>query len=223
MLYLVAALVILISYLLGSISSSVLISKKISGEDIRNSGSGNAGATNMLRTHGKGAGAATLLLDAAKGIAAVLIGFAADSIAKTQIGADPSFFENMLLGNLCYFAGLFAVIGHMYPIFFGFRGGKGVATSLGVMLILDWQVGLIIAAAAVIIMALTRYVSLGSVIGAFLYPVAVLAFTIGKGEFNLIYFIFSVALAAIVIFKHKPNIKRLLEGNENKLFSKKKN
>lgn len=224
MLYLVALLVIIIAYLLGSVSSSIIISKKISGEDIRNSGSGNAGATNMLRTHGKGAGAVTLLLDALKGAAAILIGLAADKIILMQTGIDFSLFErSVLLGNLCYIAGIFAVLGHMYPIYFAFKGGKGVATSLGVMLMLDWQVGLIVAAAAVIIMAVTRYVSLGSVIGAFLYPVAVLAFTIGKGQFNLVYFICSLILGALVIFKHHENISRLLAGNENRLFSKKKN
>ena len=222
MLYLVAALVIIIAYLIGSVSSSVIISKKISGSDIREEGSGNAGATNMLRVHGKAAGAATLLCDAAKGVFAVLIGLVADKILLSQSGAALDWFEsNILLGNLRYIAGVFAVLGHDFPIFFGFRGGKGVATTLGVMRILNWQIGLIVAVMALLILIISRYVSLGSIIGGVLYPAAVLAFMLGKNEVNWVYFACAAMLGVIAILKHHANIKRLIDGTENRLFAKK--
>ncbi len=223
MLYFIVIIAALVSYLIGSISSSVIISKRISGSDIRSEGSGNAGATNMLRVHGKAAGAATLLCDVAKGILAVLIGCAADRVIAAQSGLSLDWFEaNILMDNLKYIAGVFVVLGHDFPVFFGFRGGKGIATSLGVMLILDWRVGLIVAVAAVLIMAISRYVSLGSVIGGILYPVAVIAFMAGKGDINPVYFACAVVLGLLAVAKHHANIKRLLNGTESKLFSKKK-
>ncbi len=219
MLYLVAVLVCIIAYILGSLSSSIIISKKISGEDIRNEGSGNAGATNMLRVHGKKAGALTLLCDALKGVVAVLIGALADTIVLSELGEVTGF----LAGNLKYIAGVIVVLGHGFPIFFGFKGGKGVATSLGVMLILDWKIGLMVAVIALLVMIFSRYVSLGSIIGGVIYPVSVLSFMIGKNNINWVYFICALILGIIVIIKHHANIKRLIAGNENKLFSKKKN
>ena len=222
MLYLTSILILAAAYLLGSISFAVILSKKISGEDIRNSGSGNAGATNMLRVHGKAAGAATLLCDALKGVVAVLIGLIADKIITAQTGMQLDWFEqNILFGNLKYLAGIFVVLGHDFPVFFGFKGGKGVATSLGVMLMTDWRIGLIIAVSAILIMLISRYVSLGSIIGGILYPIAVIALMGGKGDINWIYFLSAVVLGAIDISKHHANIKRLISGNENKLFSKK--
>ena len=222
MLYTIAVLAILLSYLLGSISSSILISKRLSGKDIRESGSGNAGATNMLRVHGKKAGIATLVCDAMKGVIAVMIGLAADRVILAQ---NPEIFDwiekNILFGNLRYITGVFAVIGHDFPIFFGFKGGKGVATSLGVMLALNWKIGLIVAITSVVIMACSRYVSLGSIIGGILYPVSVLTFMVAEGDFNIVYFVCAVILGVIDISKHHANIKRLIKGTENKLFSKK--
>ena len=131
-----------ISYLIGSVNFSILLSRIISGKDIRESGSGNAGATNMLRTYGKKMGVITLLLDILKGVIAilgcrVLFGEAADTLA--------------------YIAGVFVALGHNFPLYFGFKGGKGVATSLGVILMLDWKVGLIVAVCAIAVMAITRY------------------------------------------------------------------
>lgn len=223
MLYLVSCFVLVIAYLIGSISSSVLISKRISGADIRESGSGNAGATNMLRVHGKGAGAVTLLCDLVKGMIAVLIALVVDKVVLSQLDASSLswFEENILLGELHYLAGVFAVLGHDFPVFFGFRGGKGVATSLGVMLILDWKVGAVVAVMAILIMLLSRYVSLGSVIGGILYPVAVLAYMLGKNQVNWVYFGCALILGLVIIAKHHTNIRRLMNGTENKLFSKK--
>ena len=225
MIYSISLITIIIAYLLGSISSSVIISKKISGTDIRSAGSGNAGATNMLRVHGKKAGLLTLVCDVLKGVIAVLIGMLADYIIQTFAagnGISTDWVEaNILIGNLRYIAGVFAVVGHDFPVFFGFKGGKGVATSLGVMLLLNWQIGLLVAAAALIIMVITRYVSLGSVSGGVLYPVSVLGYMLGTGKVNYVNFVCSIILGLLIIVKHHANIKRLLNGRENKLFAKK--
>ena len=204
-------IVTLVAYLLGSISFSVIISKKMAGFDVREKGSGNAGATNMLRSVGKKAAILTLLGDALKGVVAVLFAILVGAIAKNS--------DKSLLVQI---AGILVVVGHTFPIFFGFKGGKGVATSLGVVLTTNWKIGLICLVFALILMALTRIVSMGSVGAAILFPVLVLFmptnFTISDGSSYLIY---SIILAVIVVFNHRSNIKRILSGTENKLSFKK--
>lgn len=202
-------IVTIIAYLLGSISFSVIISKKMAGFDVREKGSGNAGSTNVLRTVGKKAAILTLICDCLKGIVAILIAVLASKIVK---GTDA--------GLLVQLAGVAVVIGHTFPIFFKFKGGKGVATSLGVLLIINWQIGLICLVFALTLMALTRFVSLGSVSTAILFPIL----TIFIQENYIVpgnYIIFGVVLAAIVVFNHRANVKRLLTGTENKLSFKK--
>ncbi len=205
-------IVAIIAYLLGSISFSVIISKKVAGFDVREKGSGNAGTTNVLRSVGKGAAAITLICDVLKGVVAVLIAFLAGKIVR---GLD-----NSLLIQL---AGIFVILGHTFPIFFKFKGGKGIATSLGVLLITNWQIGLICLVFALVLMALTRMVSVGSIAAAVLFPVLVLF--INQNYLvpanNWSYLIYSIILAVIVIFNHRTNIKRLLAGEENKLSFKK--
>lgn len=196
----------IIAYLIGSINFSVIFSKKIAGFDLREKGSKNAGATNMLRTVGKKAAAITLICDILKGIVAILISILIGNIIKD---VDVS---------LCVqIAALCVVIGHTFPIFFGFKGGKGIATSLGVILLVNWQIGLICLVFALAIMAFTRTVSIGSVAAAILFPILVLF--IGKDFFVVQgnYFAFSLLLAALVIFNHRENVKRIISGNENKL------
>lgn len=201
----------IVAYLIGSISFSVIISKKMAGFDVREKGSGNAGATNMLRSVGKKAAILTLLGDALKGVVAILFAIIVGAIAKS---ADKSL--------LVQIAGILVVVGHTFPIFFGFKGGKGVATSLGVLLMTNWKIGLICLVFALVLMAVTRMVSLGSIGAAVLFPVLVLFihtnFTISEGSS---YFVYSVILAAIVIFNHRANIQRILNGTENKLSFKK--
>lgn len=208
--YLIIIVVAVISYLIGSVNFSILISKAISGKDIRESGSGNAGATNMLRTHGKKMGVLTLLLDVLKGIIAIIIAIIVDE----NFGANT--------GDLAYIAGVCVILGHNFPIYFGFKGGKGVATSLGVVLMLDWKVGLIVAAIAIAIMALTKYVSLGSIIGGGAYIVIEVVKAVIMNNYNVIQLVCAVIIGGLLIARHHANIKRLLNGTENKLsFGKK--
>ena len=202
----------LVAYLLGSISFSIIISKKMAGFDVRERGSGNAGATNMLRSVGKKAAALTLLGDALKGVAAILVAVIVGAIAKNS--------DKALLVQI---AGILVVIGHTFPIFFGFKGGKGVATSSGVLLMTNWKIGLICLVFALVLMALTRMVSMGSVGAAILFPVLVIFidtnFIVTEGSG---YFLYSILLAALVAFNHRSNIQRILNGTENKLSFKKK-
>ena len=152
-------IVAIVAYLLGSISFSVIISKKMAGFDVREKGSGNAGSTNVLRTVGKKAAIITLICDVLKGVIAILIAF--------LVGKMVSGLDNALLIQL---AGVFVILGHTFPVFFRFRGGKGVATALGVLLMTNWQVGLICLVFALILIALTRMVSVGSIASSYLIP-----------------------------------------------------
>ncbi len=201
----------IIAYLIGSINFSVLISKKMAGFDVREKGSGNAGTTNMLRSVGKKAAAITLICDILKGVISIVIAIIVGNIAK-----------NLDRELLLQIAGIAVVLGHTFPIFFGFKGGKGVATSLGVLLMSNWQIGLICLVFAVVLMALTRMVSLGSCAAAVLFPVLTLFINqhytvLTDGKSGRVYFVYSVILAIIVLYNHRSNIKRILSGTENKL------
>ncbi|MBP3255685.1 MAG: glycerol-3-phosphate 1-O-acyltransferase PlsY [Clostridia bacterium] len=202
----------LIAYLLGSISFSVIISKKMAGFDVREKGSGNAGSTNVLRSVGKKAAALTLLGDVLKGVVAILIAF----ILGLIIGE-----ENISRALLVQIAGFFVILGHTFPVFFKFKGGKGIATALGILIITNWQIGLICLVFALIIMAATKMVSLGSIMAAVLFPILVIFVPHNAYIADGNYIIYSLILAALVIFNHRENVKRLLEGKENKLSFKK--
>ncbi len=205
-------IVAIIAYLLGSISFSVIISKKMAGFDVREKGSGNAGTTNVLRTVGKKAAIITLICDILKGVIAILVAFL---VGKWFSGLD-----NALLIQL---AGIFVILGHTFPVFFKFKGGKGIATALGVLLMTNWQIGLICLVFALILMALTRMVSVGSIAAAILFPVLVMF--IGENYIvpanNWSYLVYSIIIALLVIFNHRTNIKRIFSGTENKLSFKK--
>lgn len=201
----------IIAYLIGSISFSVIISKKMAGFDVREKGSKNAGSTNVLRTVGKKAAVITLLCDVLKGVVAVLIAYI---VGK--------YVDNVDRAILVQVAALCVVIGHTFPIFFKFKGGKGVATSLGIVLLLNWQIGLICLVFALVLMILTRMVSLGSISATILFPVLTIFITenyLVEGN----YIIFGILLAAFVVYNHRANVKRILTGTENKLnFNKEK-
>ena len=192
------------AYLLGSISTGVLLSHRLFHDDVRKHGSGGTGATNMLRTYGKGAAAATLLCDMLKSVVSVLFG---------------SFLLGTAFGG--YLAGMFCVIGHIFPIFFKFKGGKGVATVAAMILTLDPLCFLILAVIFLLLVAATRYVSLGSVICMMLYPIVTYKLaTHGSIGFPVL---FSFIVAALIIFMHRGNIERLRNHTENKIsFSKKR-
>lgn len=222
----ITALLAFLAYLAGSINTSVILSKSMYGEDVRDSGSGNAGATNMLRTYGAGIAVLTLICDILKGALLVLLATWLDVIFSSYFKSSPmTDFERIyLLDNLKYIVGIFVVLGHDFPIWFGFRGGKGVATSLGVILALNPIIGLIVLIIALLIMIFSRYVSLGSVIGAVVYPFIVLTYILAGGESfteNIVYIIMAFSLAFLLIIKHHSNIKRLKNGTENMLFAKK--
>ena len=211
-LYIIMAIV---AYLIGSISFSVIISKKMAGFDVREKGSGNAGSTNMLRSVGKKAAANTLICDILKGVVAILIAIILGNI-----------FKNSNKELLLQIAGIAVVLGHTFPIFFGFKGGKGVATSLGILLMSNWQIGLICLVFGVVLIILTRMVSLGSCMAAILFPVLTLFINehytvLTEGKSGNVYFIYSVIMAIIVLYNHRSNIKRILNGTENKISFKK--
>ena len=157
-------IVTIIAYLLGSISFSVIISKKMAGFDVREKGSRNAGTTNVLRTVGKKASIITLICDILKGVVAILVAYIAGLILKDSV-------DKALLIQL---AGLAVIIGHTFPIYFGFKGGKGIATALGVLLITNWNIGLICLVFALVLMIITKMVSLGSLAAAVLFPILII-------------------------------------------------
>lgn len=201
----------LIAYLIGSVNFSIIISKKMAGFDVREKGSGNAGTTNMLRSVGKKAAVLTLICDILKGVISIIIAIIIGNIIKDSN-------KEILL----QIAGIAVVLGHTFPIFFGFKGGKGVATSLGVLLMSNWQIGLICLVFALALMILTRMVSLGSCAAAVLFPVLTLFINehytiLTEGKSGKVYFIYSLILAVIVLYNHRENVKRILNGTENKL------
>lgn len=203
-------LVIVASYLIGSISFSVIFTKRFAGFDVRKRGSGNAGSTNVLRTAGKKVAVLTLICDVLKGVISLLLAILVGNIFNVDENTKATLVE---------FAGIFAVLGHTFPVFFEFKGGKGVATALGVLLMFNWKIGLICLIFALIIMAITKMVSLGSVSAAILFPILCIFihqnYLVDGDHFGFV--IFGVLMALIVCFNHRENIKRILEGKENKL------
>lgn len=188
------------AYLLGSFSTSITVSKLFYHQDIRQMGSGNAGATNTLRNFGAHKALLVVLGDGLKAAAAM-------GLARWLAGP-----EAML------YAGGVAVIGHIFPLYYGFKGGKGVMSAAAMILVFDWRMFLVMLAVFAATVALTRYVSLASILAAVSFLPAMLWFHRG----NLAYALFSGGLAALVIWKHRSNIRRLAQGTESKLGSSKK-
>lgn len=191
--------VLLIGYGIGNFATSYILGKIFNKTDIRKHGSGNAGATNALRVFGVKLAAATFVIDALKGALAVIIG-------SSILGP---------LGGLI--GGVSVVIGHNWPVVLKFKGGKGIASTIGVVTTINYQIALICIIVGLIIVIKTRYVSLGSITAISLLPI--LSVTMLK-PFDLHFFIFSLILAAMAIFRHRSNIKRLINGNESKLGQK---
>lgn len=207
-------IIAVIAYLIGSINFSIILSKRMAGFDIREKGSGNAGTTNMLRAVGKKAAVITLICDILKGVVSILIAVLAGKIVKNL--------DNALLVQL---AGIFVIIGHTFPVFFKFKGGKGIATALGVLLMINWQIGLICLIFALVLMALTKMVSVGSIAAAILFPILVAFidqnYIVPTSNSNWSYLVFSIIVSLLVIFNHRANVQRILNGTENRLSFKK--
>jgi acyl phosphate:glycerol-3-phosphate acyltransferase len=200
LLYLIVGVV---AYLLGSIPFGLILVRIFRKQDIRQQGSGNIGATNVIRSGGKGLGAATFLLDAAKGYVAVLLAWQVGlHVHQTQFQTQ----------NLAATAAVCALVGHVYPLWLGFKGGKGVATGLGVFLGITATAALVALAAFILIFALSRYVSLASIIAAIAFPVA--ALLLPHEPLTPFMIAVVILLPLIVIAKHHANIRRLLAGTE---------
>jgi len=217
------------SYLLGSVNSAVLISRTFLKSDVRESGSGSAGTTNMLRTGGALPGVLTLLCDCLKGLIASMAGrILLFNMAFSGIcAAENSFFcTNELVSSivspmgLAIIMGFCSMLGHIFPIFFGFKGGKGVATALTVMLSADWRAALMALGVFIIMLALSKYVSLGSIMAAFSVPFFMFLniYVFDNIPFNQVIVISALSAVpmALLIFMHRSNIGRLLKGTENK-------
>lgn len=206
---LAVAVSVIISYLLGSISSAVLFSKLLFKEDVRTQGSGNAGLTNMLRTYGKGAAALTLVGDLGKTALSVLI---------TALLFGFSYENGISMSGFCYLSGLCAVLGHVFPIFYGFKGGKGVLVTASMALILCPAIFGALILLFIIIVAISGYVSLGSIIVASLFPICVCLYSyLLCGSISVIAAFCSLFLAVFIVWCHRSNIKRLASGTEKKI------
>ncbi len=218
-----------VAYLLGSISFAIIVTRCFTGNDIRSYGSGNAGATNVLRSQGKLPAILTFAGDLLKSVLSVFIGgWLLQNLQLSPATATEAAFlmydpENLRLIG-CYLAGVCCIFGHLYPVFFGFRGGKGVMTTLGMTLFLDWKSALILLGLFVLVVLVTRMVSLGSCVAAILLPVmtCVMRALVYDQKWPTVAFCTAVAavIAVIILVKHRENIKRILAGTESKIGKK---
>ena len=214
--------IIILSYLIGSIPTSIIISKAAKGIDIREHGSGNAGGTNVMRVLGWKQGLLVILLDALKGVLAVIV------VARLHYGSIPfenaTPFDDFTLVQII--AGISAVIGHIWTVFAGFKGGKGIATALGMLLMIVTVDMLIAIGVFILVVTFSRYVSLGSLAGAVAVPLTLIVreniFNVDIPNYNTL-LPFLILVSLLVIFTHRKNVVRLLNGSESKIsFSKKK-
>ncbi|MBP3369011.1 MAG: glycerol-3-phosphate 1-O-acyltransferase PlsY [Clostridia bacterium] len=191
---------VFIPYLLGSINSAIIVSKKMYKDDVRNHGSGNAGFTNMMRTYGKSAAIITFAGDILKTVVSILVGWC-------------------VFGYLtAYVAGAASFIGHLYPVYYGFRGGKGVLSAATMILMVDWRIFLILLVIFVFLVAISKYISLGSTVCAMMFPIL-----LNRMNYTGIHMIEFVAMfiGIVIVIKHRENLKRILNGTESKFKFKK--
>ena len=186
---------LVVPYFLGSINFGIIISKLFHGEDIREYGSGNAGMTNMLRTYGKRDAAITLIGDALKAVVAVILG-------RILFGISGG-----------YVAGLTCILGHAFPCYYKFKGGKGVVVTAATIAVIDWRIFLVLPGIFILVVAFSKYISLGSVCGMLVFPLLVQVWDRGLS----INVLLSCLISALVIFLHRGNIKRIYNGTESKL------
>lgn len=194
------ALTAVISYLLGGINGAIIISKYVFKKDVRSFGSGNAGLTNFMRAFGRGWAAGVIGIDFLKGVVACAVG----GLLLSGVGYG---IEGRALG------GLFVILGHIFPIYYGFKGGKGIMTGAAVGLMIDWRILVTILIIFILGTALSRIVSVGSIFAAAGFPLSCIIFDIGGTAVLAI----TTVMAAMVIFMHRGNIARLIKGEENRL------
>lgn len=228
--YLVVGVVAVIAYLLGSINSSIIVGR-LHGIEIREQGSGNAGLTNTLRVLGKKAAGLVLLGDILKGVVAILIARYLTPCLLQVIAGTPQNFEatlemikatDILTTLAIQLSGIAVVLGHIFPVYYQFKGGKGVLTSFTVIMMTQWQVGLCCLVIFVVTVLLTRYVSLGSVLCAIAFPFLLVGLSPYFESINGYgWFVFGGILAVLVIWCHRGNIARLWKNTERKLGEKK--
>lgn len=208
----------LLSYLWGSLNSAIITIKLLKGEDIREKGSGNAGLTNVMRIYGKGPALVTLLGDLVKGVVAVVAAklIVGSALGITFFGGDRNF--------IGYIAGLFTIIGHMFPVFYGFHGGKGVLLAATTLIAMDPLTCAVSLSVFIILVAVTKYVSVGSICAAITYPVFTLIWqSINSDKFpaHIPNFIVAAIIGFMIVYMHRANIERLRAGTERKVTDKK--
>ena len=216
--YLAIAFTVVFSYLFGSLNSAILVCKLLKGKDIRDYGSNNAGLTNVLRVFGKGPALATLIFDLIKGVAAVII----CRLVVTHLMGVTFFGDSKFIG---YLAGFIVMIGHIFPVFYGFHGGKGLLLAATTLLTIDPLTCALSVGTFIILVVITKYVSVGSIAAAISYPI----FTFIVQKFIFPYpegvvpnTVVAALIGIVIVYMHKPNIIRLMNGTENKFGSKKK-
>ncbi|MBR6782790.1 MAG: glycerol-3-phosphate 1-O-acyltransferase PlsY [Clostridia bacterium] len=215
-------LCMIIPYLLGSLNFGVMISRRRFHDDVRTHGSGNAGATNMVRTYGWKAGLLTMIGDMLKAVVAVGLGYLIVGV-NAQVTSDSGLAYRMVDQFGAAIAGLFVMLGHMFPVFFKFKGGKGVATSGIVIFMISPMAGAVCLLIFLVIVVGTRYVSLGSVMGLTFYPIILNAFSHAYDPpRNSTACLLSVLMAMLVVYMHRENIKRIMNRTESKISFKKK-
>lgn len=219
------ALSMVISYLLGSISTSIIITKIVTKKDIRSEGSGNAGFTNVLRSVGKVPAILTFVGDFVKCVIAVFIAWFIFCTIDVDIIS-----KKELIGYAGYLAGICCVLGHLYPCYFGFKGGKGVVTTAAMMLLIDWRTFIVLFVVFVIVFILTKTISKSAITATSLYPFVTFGITYlfdynwhsnVSFEYTIVTTIISLGIGLLVIIKHKENIKRIIAGTEKKITAKK--
>lgn len=211
----ICVLIAVVAYLLGSVNFGIILSRKFQKDDVREHGSGNAGATNMLRSYGKVWGILTILGDMAKVAVSILLAFAALKLTNSYSTVCDFFGENTDI-IIKSFAGFFCVLGHIFPCFFAFKGGKGVATCGGMVFMIDWHIALLLLMLFIMVVFVSKYISLGSLVMAFFYPILIFIF-----YHSAVLTVIAVIFAVIVFVAHRENIKKIINHTENKIEFKK--